>query len=224
MDDLEKLRRLLDERPPPPEAREKALRELHAHYEAPSSRPSRPVARILTGVAAIVVVTVGALLTLQLGQAEAWAPIPVTPPDPSLVAAASSECGDDRTDFQSPLLVDQRDDVAVAMFGNRPEDGVESFMTCTLVLDEGDWRRVHGDNLAFRLLSVSGSFDEEVLGAGVSRVVIKTENRSVEVSHQDGFYLIWWPEEEALTGETMQFIAENGATLLEVPVLPSQDR
>ncbi len=224
MNEVEKFRRLLDEEPPPPEAREKTVSTLRSLYETSERRPSRPLAGILISAATVVVVAVVAMLSMQGGRAEAWTPTPVTPPDPALLQAASSDCETDRFDFQSPLLVDQREDVAVAMFGERSEGGTESFLTCTLVLDEKVWRRAQDDDLSFRLLSVSGSFDEQVLGAAVDGVVIETESRTVEVSHQDGFYLIWWPEEEALAGETMQFIAEDGSTLLEVPVLPSQDR
>lgn len=223
MDDIDKLRRLLDEPAPSPEAREKLHRALRARYERSASLPPRPVMRIMASAAMVLVVAIGVVLALQGGRAEAWTPVPVTPPDPALMAAASSECGEERFDFGAPLLVDQRGDVAVAMFGSRSEHA-ESFLTCTLILDEGVWRNAEAAGLPFRLLSVSGSFDEQVLGAAVARVVIETESRTVEVSHQDGFYLIWWPEEEALAGETMKFLAEDGSTMLEVPVLPSQDR
>jgi len=223
MDDLEELRRLLDEPPPPPGARRRLLHELRALSEDSKPRHFGTRTKVVGSVATILVAAVAALFILQGGQAEAWTPTPVNPPDPALVAAASSECGEGELDFGSPLLVDQRGDVAVALFGDRSARDAEAFLTCTLHFSEDAWRRVDHSDLSFSLHSISGSFDEEALNTPVERVVIDTPDQVVDVSHRDGFYLIWWPGEEALDGETMRFLAQDGSTLLETPIRVRQD-
>jgi hypothetical protein len=117
--------------------------------------------------------------------------------------------------------VDQRNDVAVALFGERSsDDGASSFRTCTLALIDGSWRKADVDDLGFSLLVTAGSVDEQTLGAPVERVVINAASEQIEVSYEDGFYLMWWPEDLALAGEVMRFLATDGSTLLEIPVGP----
>lgn len=222
MDDLEKLRRLLDEPPPSQTIRDESLRALHLRYQA-SVRDRRPLARIVSSAVVVIGVAIAVVLVLQSDEAEAWSPIPVTPVDPVLVEAASSECGEIPVDQKTPVLVDQREDVAVAMFRSSAGDGPTTSGTCTLFVEDGVWRQARVDDLPFNVLVKSGSFDEELIESTVARVVIETDGQTVEVSHRDGFYLIWWPEGLALADESMRFLSEDGSTLLELPINPSRN-
>lgn len=220
MSDMDHLRRILDEPAPTPVAREKAREALRARYASPAKPMGRSFTKLaLSAVAAASVVL--AVVTLQVGRAEAWSPVPEVPPDPFLAASAGGECAESGLGPEAPLLIDQREDVAVALFGGRsPEDATSGFRTCTLAFSDGSWRRVDADDLSFTMAVVSGSVDEQVLGGSVDKVVIDTGARQVEVSHSDGFYLIWWPEDVALTDEPMRFLAPDGSILLELPVRP----
>lgn len=220
MRDLQNLRRLLEEPPPTPEALETAWEALRARYASTEAGTRTRTRRLaLSAVAGLTVALV--LVTLRVGQAEAWTPVPVVPPEPSLVASAPGECAESGSAPEPPLLIDQRRDVAVALFGERSaDDATNAFRTCTLSLTDGSWRRAGAEDLSFTLAVVAGSVDEQVLGGNVDRVVIDTGTLQVEVSHQDGFYLIWWPEDLSLAGEPMRFLAADGSTLLELPLRP----
>lgn len=223
MSDIDDLRRILEEPPPTEETRDRARGALRAQYAAREPRRHRLGKLALGALAAVLAVI--AVISMRIGQAEAWSPEPQTPPESSLVAAAPNECGVADVGDESPpltdeppLLIDQRNDVAVAMFGDRSaSDRTSSFLTCTLVFTDGSWRRPDGD-LPFDLAVTAGSVDEELLGQRVERVVIETEPETIEVSYRDGFYLMWWPEELALTDESMRFVASDGSVLLEIPV------
>jgi len=218
MRDLESLRRHLDEPPPTAETREAARAALRTRYASGnrSWRIGVPFALTAAVVAAVVV------LSMRTGPAAAWSPIPATPPEPSLQAAAADACsGLAGSPLSGPLLIDQRGDVAVALFGERADEG-DFHLTCTLV-ERGDmWVRAAADDLSFSLLVMSGSVDEDAVGSPVDRVVIDAEGEEVVVSYADGFYLIWWPEEVALTGRPMSFLSADGSTLLEIPVHSSR--
>lgn len=212
--DLENLRRHLEEGPPTDEIREAARERLLARYASTGRGWALRVPFVLTSAAAVVAVVV---LTVRTGPVAAWSPIPVSPPETSLQASAGAECSDGSGDPEAPLLIDQRRDVAVALFGERSDE--EDFhLTCTLIKTDEGWRRATGDDLSFRLLVVSGSVDEAALDSRIDRVVIDAEGAEVEVSYENGFYLIWWPEEVALIGSAMRFLASDGSTILEIPL------
>lgn len=219
MRDLESLRRHLDESPASAETREAARAALRQRYTRTDGRlPTRLRVLLAAGAAAAVVIVV---LTTRTGPAAAWSPTPVTPPEPLLLASAAAECADVLDQFDAsliPLIIDQRNDVAMALFGERSSEEM-SFLSCTLrnTADEG-WVRVTADELPFTLFSISGSVDEELLGSRIDQVVIDSGEGLVEVSYEDGFYLIWWPEDVALTGHPMRFLAADGSTVLEIPV------
>lgn len=226
MRDLENLRRHLDEPPASDEAREAARAALRERYARAEGRLTLKHGVLLAaGVALASAVLV--ILTTRTGPAVAWSPTPVTPPEPLLLASASAECADVLDQFDGsmpPLIIDQRDDVAMALFGDRSAEEV-SMLSCTLRnTDDGGWERVTADDLPFTLFSVSGSVDEELLGSRIERVVIDTGDALVDVSYEDGFYLIWWPEDVALTGHPMRFLAPDGSTVLEMPVNESRHR
>lgn len=220
MDDIEDIRRILDEPPPTREQREVARQALRSAYGPPRQRRSRRWGKMGLG-AAVGATAVLALTVLRVGPAEAWSPVPVRPPEPVLLASVATQCAGSDAESQQPVLVDQRNDVAVALFGERSsDDGASSFRTCTLALIDGSWRKADVDDLGFSLLVTAGSVDEQTLGAPVERVVINAASEQIEVSYEDGFYLMWWPEDLALAGEVMRFLATDGSTLLEIPVGP----
>lgn len=222
MDELERLRRTLEEPPATVEDREAARQVLHDRYSVfIPGRRKRSIG--LASVSAIAIASV-VLLAVLLGpeQAEAWGPVPVEPPDPAVIQSASDECDGLPTGNDRPLVVDQRGDVAVALFGHSTESPLRAFGTCTLALVDGQWHRVDVDDLSFELVVMAGSVDERVLGAQVERVVIDSQGQDIDLSHQDGFYLIWWPQSLALTGKPVRFLDSEGNTLLEVPVRPNQ--
>lgn len=218
MDDFGKIRRILDEPPPTPEQRELARQTLRSAYGSPRQRKPRPWGRL--GLAAAAGATVVfAVMLLRVDPAEAWSPVPENPPEPLLVEAVPDQCATAAASSQIPLLVDQRNDAAVALFGERSsEDGASSFRTCTLALIDGIWREADANDLGFSMLVTAGSVDEQMLGEAVDRVVIDTADEQVEVSYEDGFYLMWWPEDLALAGEMMRFLGADGSSLVEIPV------
>ena len=220
MDELERLRRALEEPPASEEQREAARRVLHERYSGSASGGSRRSIGLV--VVSVVVAGLVTLLAVLSGseQAEAWGPVPVKSPDPSVIQAASDECDGLPTVSDRPLLVDQRADVAVALFGDTPERTPSAFGTCTLVLLEGKWQRADEGTLPFELEAMAGSVDEQVLGAEVEQVIIDSENQDIVLSYQDGFYLIWWPESLALIGKSVRFLDSGGNSLLEIPVRP----
>lgn len=218
MDDFGEIRRILDEPPPTPEQRELARQTLRSEYGSPRQRKSKPWGRLGLG-AAVGATVVFAVMLLRVDPAGAWSPVPESPPEPLLIQSVPDQCATAAASSRVPLLVDQRNDAAVALFGERSsEEGTSSFRTCTLALIDGIWREADANDLGFSLLVTAGSVDEQVLGEAVDRVVIDTGGEQVEVSYEDGFYLMWWPEELALTGKTMRFLAIDGSILLELPV------
>lgn len=222
MDEFENLRKVLDEPPPSAEDYENARRAVGARYPTSTAPRRFPVGRLATLTAIIALVAVVLSIVIETEVAEAWSPVPVSPPDPSLLANASTQCAGDVGDGEL-LLLDQRGEVAVALFG---EPGAESgdssgFRTCTLVLED-EWRRASADDLPYRLAVAAGSVDEEVLGQRVFKVLISLPNYEIEVSYREGFYLIWWPEDVALKDETMQLVAENGSLITELPLRQSR--
>lgn len=223
MSDLETLRRRLEEPAPPTVAvREAARAALRQRYGRTAGRSSHSIVVLATGVALAVAIL--AVVVTQAGPAAAWSSTPVSPPDPLLLASATTECAgvvDQADASRTPLLIDQRNDVAMALFGKRSPQQT-SLVTCTLRETDQGWRRATADQLPFTLFSRAGSVDEEVLGSSIDRVVIDTGDERVTVSYHDGFYLIWWPEDIALTGHPMQFLAPDGSTVLEIPMSDPQ--
>lgn len=216
--DIKNLRRILDEPPPTPEQRELARQMLRSVYGSPRQGKSRSWGKLGLGTA-VAATVVFAVMMLRVDTAEAWSPVPESPPESLLLASAPVECATADAGSQAPLLVDQRNDVAVALFGERSAgDRASSFRTCTLAFTDGSWHKADARDLAFTLLVTAGSVDEQIIGAAVERVVIDTASEQVEVSYDDGFYLMWWPEDLALAGEVMRFLGADGSSLLEIPV------
>lgn len=219
MRDLENLRRHLDEPPASAESRERVRAALRQRYtRTDAGLQARLRVFLAAGAAAALAILV--VLTTRTGPAVAWSPTPVTPPEPLLLATAAEQCADVLDQFDAsltPLIVDQRNDVAMALFGERSTEEM-SFLSCTLRKTDEGWQRVTAGDLPFTLFSTSGAVDEELLGSRIEQVVIDTGEALVEVSYKDGFYLIWWPEDVALTGNPMRFIAADGSTVLEIPV------
>lgn len=218
MDELERLRRTLEEPPASEEQREAARRALHDRYSDSTSRRSRRS----IGLIAVSAIAAGLVILLAVlsgpEQAEAWGPVPVKAPDPAVIQAASDECDGLPSVSDGPVLVDQRADVAVALFGDTAERTPSAFGTCTLVLVDGEWQRADEGHLPFELEAMAGSVDEQVLGAEVEQVIIDSGSQDIVLSYQDGFYLIWWPESLALIGQPVRFLDSGGNTLLEIPV------
>jgi len=216
MGDIEEIRRILEEPPPSPEQRELARQALRSEFGSPRQRKAKHWGRL--GMSAAVGVALLVVMALRVDPAEAWSPVP-EPPEPLLLASAPDLCAGADARGGTPILVDQRNDIAVALFGERSrEDAASSFRTCTLVHIDGNWRAADAGDLGFTLVVTAGSVDEQILREAVDRVVIATSNEQVEVSYEDGFYLMWWPEDLALAGEGMRFLGADGSRLLEIPV------
>lgn len=217
MDEFESLRRALDEPPPSVADYENARNAVRARYPASTAQRRFPVGRLATLTAVVAVVAMVLSIVMETEMAEAWSPVPVSPPDPSLLTNAPTQCAEDAGDREL-LLLDQRGEVAVALFGEPGADSGErsGFHTCTLVLED-EWRRATADDLPYRLAVTAGSVDEEVLGQRVSKVLISLPSDEVEVSYREGFFLIWWPEDLAPNDETMQLVADDGSLIAELP-------
>lgn len=216
MGDIEEIRRILDEPPSSPEQRELARQALRSELRLPRQGKSTHWGRL--GLGAAVGVALLAVMALRVDPAEAWSPMP-EPPEPLLLASAPELCAAGEARIGTPLLVDQRNDVAVALFGERSADGAaSSFRTCTLVHVDESWRAADAGDLNFTLVVTAGSVDEQILGEAVDRVVIDTPDEQVEVSYEDGYYLMWWPDDLALAGKLMRFLGADGSHLLEIPI------
>lgn len=218
MDELERLRRLLDEVRPTEESKEKTLEAIRNRAQQSSHRQA-PMSRLMMRTALVAAVLLAGLIVLRPGAAEAWSPTPVSPQDPTLISAVPDECPDGMVDADQPLLIDQREDVAIALLGELPSaEGPGGFKTCLLAREDSAWLRATNDDLPFELAVTAGTVDERALGEPVSKVVIETDTQLVDVSYGNGFYLIWWPAELALDGEVMRFLASDGSELFDVPV------
>lgn len=217
MDEIERLRRLLDEPDSTSPDEQKTLAALRQAYEKPLRRRSTN-SRLVVSTAIVVLVTFVAVLTLRSGPALAWSPTPVLPHDPALLGAVEDECLRGAAESAVPHLIDQREDVAVALLGTAPGSNNGGFSTCTLIYSAGSWDRAVSSDLDFVLALTAGTVDEAVLEEPISRVVIETHTQDVEVSYRDGFYLIWWPADLALDGEVMRFLSGDGSELLAIPV------
>lgn len=220
MDDMDRLRRILDEPPPTADEREAALAALRTRIdqEAAGKRRRQRVMRVGAMVATMVFVA-GFVLVRQPPIGEAWSDTPVVPPDRALVAAAPGACGGPLTPDEV-LLVDQRGSLALVLIGSRDPSGASTVRSCTLSEEGVGWALA--SNSALRVDSMSGSIDKDLSESEVERVIIDGSDGPVDVSYAEGFFLVWWPQNFALAGKTIKFLAADGSVLLEMPVRPSR--
>lgn len=172
------------------------------------------------GATVVVVAVVAGVLLLPPPALADWNPIPTNPVDPELQSRAGELCGQQPgfpPDLPPSRVVDQRQDTAVVLFGGS-ESGGSGFYACTLIKADDRWRVSEpGDEI--ETLTISGSVDESLLAAPISRaVIVQDDGSEIEVSYEAGFFLLWYPPDVEISGDAIDFRSFSGDTILEIPV------